>query len=315
LGFIENVLGIFGESVKVIFKYPVFAVPLLIVWLFVAPTILYFQFFFNSDALSTIQAIGILFCVIYFLSLLFTFSCVIMLELIQQHESGKPLDLGAAFSETIHKNLIAILFISLIWAIVWTLLTIIKAIASSSKKKNSGSRPPPTPQAAAAVLAGTGGTFSWIKLGISMIEKIFRMFIYLVLPAVAWENKSAFAALGRGWNALKSHPAEFLGATMASGLVSFVVFLPAVLVIMFVKTAPDYVWYLVILYTAAAWIFSMYVEQMTVALLYLWHMKWEKAVAAAESEGKPKPSISDIPQPSLLDDINEFAPSEQPSAV
>ena len=59
-------------------------------------------------------------------------------------------------------------------------------------------------------------------------------------------------------------------------------------------------WYLVIGYVGAAWSFSIYLEQMFVADLFLWHREWEPAVAAAEREGHNRPSMRDVSRPTLL---------------
>ena len=47
----------------------------------------------------------------------------------------------------------------------------------------------------------------------------------------------------------------------------------------------------------------MYLEQMFMANLYLWHLSWEKAIAFAVEQGKPQPAFKDIPQPKGLLDM------------
>jgi len=302
--FLQNALAIFGDSVRVLFRYPKFAIPLFIVWLFIAPIVLYFRFFFNNTGQSFTTLLLLAFGVIYLFSLLFTFSCVVLLELIQQHETGRGFSLPCAISETIRKDLSGILIISLIWAIVWFILALLKALTS---RKRGGHRQGASPAEAARVLSGSGGVFSWFGLGISMIQKLVRMTVFLILPAVAWEDKGAFSAIGRGLHVLREHAGEFLASYAGTELAGLVVFLPAIIAVMAVKHAPDIFWYLVIIYTSVAWTFSMYLEQMTVALLFLWHKKWEVAAQEAEKSGKPVPALEDVPRPSLLDDVNDLA--------
>jgi len=301
---IKNGLNIFGQSAQVLFKYPVFAAPLLIVWLIMAPVVLYFYFFFSGEGMSTGSLLLVVFGTIYFYSLLFSFSCVVLLELIQQHETGKQMDLGAAIGETVSKDMIAIFVISFFWAIVWFILTVIEALLSRKKR---GSKPAPSTQEAARVLSGQAGTFSWLGLGIKMIKKLVRMFIFLVLPAVAWEDRRAIDAFKRGFSVLKSHVAEFMTSYAGSGIAAALVFLPpAIFFYVFRDSAPDYMYYIVIAYAAAAWVFSMYLEQMNMALLFMWHKKWEVAAQKAEADGKPAPAMNEIPMPSLLDDIPDL---------
>ncbi len=304
--FITGGLGLLWDSVKALLRYPKFLIPLLMVWLIYAPITLYLYFNFTGAGYSVGALLLILAGLIYLFALLFSFSCVLLLELIQQHETGKPFSLAAALSETITKDLVSILIISFIWAAIWFVLTIIDIIVKAAQGKRRGSRPPPSPQAAAAALSGTGGVFSWISLGIHMIEKLVRMTVFLILPAVAWEDKNAFSAIGRGLSVLKDHVGEFLTAYATTGILSTLIFLPAILVVLFVQNAPDIVWYLVIAYTAIAWTFSIYIEQMTVALLFLWHKKWEVAADEALKAGKPVPKLEDVPMPSLLNDVNDL---------
>jgi hypothetical protein len=42
-------------------------------------------------------------------------------------------------------------------------------------------------------------------------------------------------------------------------------------------------------------------EQMFIAELYLWNLKWERAVITAQSQRLPLPSLNDVPAPTLLD--------------
>jgi hypothetical protein len=302
---IKNGLNVFSQSIQVLFRYPVFAAPLLIVWLLMAPVVLYFYFSFSGEGMPTEWLLLILFGLIYFYSLLFSFSCVVLLELIQQHETGKQMSLGAAISETFSKDLVAIFIISFLWAIVWFVLTIIDAILSRKKR---GSSPQASPQEAARVLSGqSGGAFSWLGLGIKMIKKLVRMFIFLVLPAVAWEDKGVIDAFKRGGTVLKSHAGEFLTAYAGSSIAAVIVFLPpALFFYAFGDSAPTFMYYVVIAYAAAAWVFSMYLEQMNMALLFMWHKKWEAASQKAQAAGKPIPAMSEIPMPSLLDDIPDL---------
>jgi len=95
-----------------------------------------------------------------------------------------------------------------------------------------------------------------------------------------------------------------------AGFVSTVVFLPVSL-LFFVSykaeiTFPDWVWIVTVIYTAFAWSYSVYMEQMFAASLYLWNYKWEKELAKAKAENRPAPTINDIPKPSLLDGVNDL---------
>ena len=44
---------------------------------------------------------------------------------------------------------------------------------------------------------------------------------------------------------------------------------------------------------------------MFTAELYLWNMKWERKLRA-QAEGKPIPSMREVPRPSVLDEVHEL---------
>jgi len=73
---------------------------------------------------------------------------------------------------------------------------------------------------------------------------------------------------------------------------------------------PQSVWVGVIIYIGFAWSFCMYLEQMFTATLYLVHLKWEEAVNAAKTQGKPSPSFRDVLQsPDRCDKVlSEYLP-------
>jgi len=300
---IQNGLSIFGESVRILFKYPKFAVPLLVTWCILAPLTIYLRFMFPWENYPPLFLILIIFGTIYLCSFLFSLSCVILLELIRQHETGGDLRLGKALIETIQKDLPGILVIAFVWAIVWFILSVLKVLTS---RKRGGYRHVPSPQEAATVLAGGGGVFSWLNLGISFFQKLVRMTVFLVLPAIAWEHKGPFNAIRRGLHVLREDAGEFLTVYAGTGVAEAIIYLPAIIAVKFIGQAPDIFWYGVIIYTACAWTFSMYLEQMSVALLFLWHKKWEVSMQDAEKNGKSLPQLGEVPMPSLLSDTTDL---------
>jgi hypothetical protein len=106
---IKNGWDILKGSIKVFNKHPIFLLPLIAVWLIIASLIVFLKWFFPWEVYSDFEVFLIIFFVIFFQAFLLTFSCSILLELIQQIETGKKLSLGTAFSESIGKNLIKII--------------------------------------------------------------------------------------------------------------------------------------------------------------------------------------------------------------
>jgi len=71
-------------------------------------------------------------------------------------------------------------------------------------------------------------------------------------------------------------------------------------------------WCLVIGYSGLVWTVSIYMEQMFVADLFLWHKEYEQAVAAARRRGHERPSIREVPRPTLLDDVASLEERKTP---
>jgi len=298
------------STLKIFQKYPIFIVPIIIVWLIYAPIIIYLKYFFPWNNFGFGAILGIIFFMLFIFSFIILISCAIVLELIQQLETGKELCLGSAIQETMNKDLAKIFPIALIWAIIWFILTIIEALLS---KKEEGKKEF-NAENAAKTLANYR-EFSLSRAFIEALAKGIRMIIFLILPAVAWEDLGFVDAIKKGLRVLRSHLAEFASGYALTYVAATIVFLPPA--IMFELGTgrhgnpplihfPDSVWVGVIVYIGFAWSFCMYLEQMFTANLYLWHLKWERKVDSAKKEGQPLPDFVDIEQPSLLDNIPDL---------
>lgn len=140
-----------------------------------------------------------------------------------------------------------------------------------------------------------------------MESSLFSLFF---LPAIAWENMGFWKATKKGIAVFRAHLSEFVTGFVLTEGVALLIFLPPALLFYITGeveiTLPDYVWVITIIYIAFAWSYSIYLEQMFTAELYLWNMKWEKEVAKAQAEGKPIPSMREVPRPSVLDEVHEL---------
>ena len=103
---------------------------------------------------------------------------------------------------------------------------------------------------------------------------------------------------------------NFLSNLIVSDLAGILIFLPSGIILYLSSelemTFPSYVWVGVILYSAIAWSFYLYIEQMMTALFYLWYMKWEKETKQAIKDNREIPTLESIQKPSLLDDLYEL---------
>lgn len=294
------------SSVAVFNRYPKFIVPLLVTWVIYAPIIIYLKYWFNSDAYSVGQNFLIILGVIFLFAFLLSFSCSMLLELIQQHESGSDMSIIKAFGYTLGHNAIKILPIVIVWTVIWFILLIIQALLSKSKKRGKESL---TAENVAKTLAGGGG-FTFSRAFFEALQKGVRMVIFLILPAIAWENLGFWTATKRGLGVFRSHLSVFVTGFALTGLAAAIVFLPPAIVFSIADesktTFPDWVWVVTIIYIAFAWSYTIYLEQMFIAELYMWNYRWETEVAKAQQEGRPTPSFDSIPRPSVLDGVPDL---------
>ena len=304
---LKNGWDVIGASIRAFFKFPIFLLPLLTVWAVYAPTVVYFKWHFNWDNYNTQQTMLIVFLIIFGFALLLTLSCSILLELIQQRETGKPFNLFKSLGETLTKNIVQILVLSFVWAVLWFILTIIEAFFK--EKKGSDEKEKENAENVAKTLAGADDV-SLLSLSFDALKKGIRMIVFLIMPAFAWENLSIDKSFRRGFSVLKQRVSEFVAGYTLSYLAGVIVFFPPAL--MFWMRAklkidfPDEWWVVCIIYIAFAWSYTIYLEQMFTAELYLWQLKWEREVLKAKAEGKRLPKFYAVERPSIVDDKHDL---------
>lgn len=315
---IANGWDMFKESLRVFVKFPVMMFPLLLVWCIYAPMILYMKYGLKWEKFSQNESIMIVMAFIFSFAFLLAISCSVLLELIQQIETGKEPDLLKAGFDTFAFNLIKMIPIVIVWTILWTVLAIISALLR--KRNNRGDDDDTSEfnaQNAAQTLAGAdGGKFSLSSYFIDALNKGIRMIVFLILPGIAWENLGCFDAVQKGFRIFKLHLYEFASGFVLTEFASFIIFFPVALMFALgigkkghspIIVFPEYAWYLAMVYIAFAWSYSIYLEQMFVAELYLWHKKWEREFEALRASGDMRPfSFYDVKRPSLLDDTPDL---------
>ena len=294
--------GLFTDSIRVFGKYPLFIVPLVLSWCVYAPIVLWMQFFAPWATYSGGQVLLIVFLVLWAFALSLSLSCAWLLELLQQVESGKEPALGPAWQEVLGRDLKAILPLSLVRAVLWFILTLIEAIFSRRKNSDSGDF---NAESAARALGDDGSPFSWARLGFRYAEKALRMVMFLILPAITWEDKGLTDATKRGFKVLRKMLLPFVAGFALTEAAASIIFIPPAIMFYVGKqtTFPDWAWYLCILYLCFATSYSIYLEQMYTAELFMWYLFWEKAQAAAQAAGETAPELNAVPMPSLLDGI------------
>jgi len=235
-------------------------------------------------------------------------SCLVLLEMFHQVESGLPIKLGLAFVHTLDDDLPRALPILLVWALLWFALTLIQVF--TRRKRAGDSTTEFSPENAARVLVGYRSQFSFSDAFFEAMKKGVRMVVFLILPAIAWEHLWPIDATRRGLHVLKAHLSVFASGFVLTEAASLLIFLPAFVIIYTSAkarvTLPPEVWFGVIIYSSFAWSFTFFIEQMFAAQLYLWHLKWLDACKDASNSKSPLPSLENVKKPTILDDVPEF---------
>lgn len=294
------------HSLSVFWAYPVFLLPLIVVWAIYAAGVLYLRYSFDWKAFGLKGDIGVLFGFLFLLSFLILMSFALVLDMIRQAEGGRP-SLVRALAAVIGRDMISVLPLALIWAVIWLVLTLLE-MALSSKNKESDSDRELNAQSAAETLANFDH-FSLSEAFIGALEKGVRMVVFLILPAIAWEHLGFFKGTKKGLAVLRAHLKLFASGYALTYAAAVVAFLPAAIA-MTIGTGrhgnpplvhfPDYVWVAIIIYMGCAWSLSLYLEQMFMAQLYQWHLAWQQAAEQAVAAGGKAPDFDAIPKPDLL---------------
>lgn len=296
------------QSVQVLYHHPRFLVPLLVCWLIYAPLIIYVKYYLPWDRLSVGAAFAVCFGVVALMSFLLGGSCLVLLELVQQIETTGRASVGRATLDAFANNLIKAMPILIIWSVLWFVLLIIQAIISKGKDRDSNDADA-SAENVARTLSGSGEGFSLSRGFFRAIQKAIRMIVFLMLPAIAWEGAGPLTAMKCGMGALRLHLSFFATGFVLSEVAAIAIFAPPGLLISLADESeiayPEWVWVGIIIYSAFAWSFVMFIEQMFAAELYLWHLKWREVCRFLEPDAK-LPRLRDIPQPSIMDEVREF---------
>jgi len=304
-GSLRNGWALLVHSLNVFRAYPSFLLPILTVWSVYAPTVLYLKYGYNWNQHSLEEDLGITYLFLFGLSFLILMSCAVVLEMIRQIENGDP-SLIRAIAKVLGKDMFRVLPLSIVWATIWFVLTVIEAILS--KKRGNDDDSALTAQNAAATIANYS-EFSFSAAFIEALKKGVRMVMFLIMPAITWENLGFLAATKKGLAVLRAHLGDFASGYALTYAAAGIVFLPPWIVLELgtrhrghapLIQFPDSVWVATIIYMGLAWSFCIYLEQMFMAQLYLWHMKWESKVEIAKEEHQPLPEFHSVRRPELL---------------
>ena len=302
---IKNGAELILEAVFALGKYPRMLIPLLLCWIIYAPLLVLFRFHIPWEHFELpVQAL-IAFSAILLLSIIFSWSAFMLLELIRQIETDEDRNLTKAIRKSVRNTAIA-LPIAICWATIWFVISLLEAIF---RKGSGDSNEEYNAENVAKTVAGYE-EFTLSGAFLEALKKGVRMVAFLIYPAIAWENLGVSDSVKKGLNVAKSHKTEFAAGFVLTKLAASIVFLPPA-ILFFVSSEfdvsfSDTVWFSTMIYCAFAWSFSLFLEQIFVAELYLWNLIWEKEVDNAMAEGTPLPRLEDVKRPSVIDGVADL---------
>ena len=290
---------LFKDSLRVVRHRPILLVPILFGWIVVAAIdccawyFLYAKWHRSEVEPSPGFVLACIYSHVFLITMTICIVNVVMLEFMQQMESGQNISFSRAIKEAVVLDLLKMIPLAAVWAVLWVLISILK---SASRRKRGGSE---------------GSDFIFNR-----IQEAIRMAVFLALPAIAWENKGPFSAIVQSVRIIRKHSVEFLTAYTLTALTGLLLAAPLLVVCGLCKSGvafPTIFWAGVIIYVGLVWSLGIYVEQMSLGLLYLWHLRW------AESGSKGR--LSSVPEPDLLDEVYELAhitspgPADEPEGA
>ena len=318
---LSNGLKIILNSVSIFFRWPKLIFPLFLTWIFYALSVLYLKYFYLWGHYSFLQNFLVSFSFIILLSIFICFSSSWLLEMLQDIEKHRDVFFVDTFKRVFIENFINILPIAIIWAFLWFTLSVINFFL---RKKDKNSDEYLTAQSAAETLAGVED-FSLSNLFIEALQKGIRMIVFLIMPAIAWENLGTFTAIKKGILVFRMRLRQFTVGYALTYAASGIIFIPVVVMFKLgtkgkhgsppLVDFSEYAWIGLIVYVGLAWSFVLYLEQMFTASLYLWHLNWEKLCSEAKDKNETPPDFYSVHPPHLfstLPELREFYGIRQP---
>ncbi len=311
IGLLEAGVDSICHALSVLYRFPIFLVPLLTCWSALAVLILYLEFV-GHPAWANQYTLTYCLAVLFMFASPLAFSCLIHLEMIQQIETGRPPKLLDATQRSIRNYFGRALPIILLWAVMMFFTLLLEAIFStfSSRHRNHRRDDSSSMEIAARTLTeDETGIFSFEYL-IRQLDNVVRMFVFIMLPSIVWLNCGPWDAVKTGFTVVKQHFGHFVTGFVFARGVAIIFGLPLGIFYGIVNAGfyspSDFVWLAVIVYGVFGGSFIIYLEQMFTAELFLWHVHWTAENKRRKSLDLPPLALGDIKRPLILDDVPDL---------
>lgn len=311
IGLLEAGVDALCHALSVLYRFPVFLFPLLTCWSALAVITLYLEFV-GHPAWANQYTLTYVFTVLFVFSSPLAFSCLILLEMIQQIETGRPPNLLVATQRSIRHYLVRALPIIFLWMVMLFVTLLVEVIFSTLFPRGRNHRRDDSlsmESAARTLTEDETGIFSWEYL-IQQLDNVVRMFVFIMLPSIVWLNCGPWDAVKNGFAVVKLHIGHFVTGFVFARGVAISLGLPLGIFYGIVNAGfyspSDFVWLVVILYGAFGFSLIIYLEQMFTAELFLWHVHWTAENKRRKSLDLPPVALGDIKRPLILDGVPDL---------
>lgn len=306
------------SSFKVFVRYPKLILPIFFSWIVFFSISIASLAFIKWDIRKITDFIYPLFVYYIFFAFMISIACSMLLEMIQQIENGESPSFFKSLWVTLNEDLNDMIPVIFLWALLWAGITLIEIIVSrrenySSRNRNYNADELDDVRKAVELINGN------VEIGFSVfffetLKRGIRMTAMMSFCAVAWDNLGYYDSLKKAFRVIHSDFYEFASGFLTTGLVLVVIFIPPVVALWMQTNGTIHMqprnYFFMAAYTLCALSYAIYMEQLFMGQLYMWHKKWEKAAKKAIESGQQPPEIEEIPAPSILDDINDLKKDE-----
>lgn len=294
---ISEGFDVFKQSFKFTLKHPILLIPMLLA----GAAVIYYRIWFqNNYVIENMTTQEILFS-LYIYTVVVTFSIsiasLIVLEFVEQIEKVGRANIFVAMFDALTRDLIRALPIMIVWSFIKFILLLLELLVSASNDDDNRS------YRSRRAERRTRSFITTLKTGI-------RMSVMTMFCAIAWEPIGPFKAAKKGIDVYRGKFSHLGTGVALSRFLTLVTMLPLLLVFIFFGYAesisPNFI-YGVMVYFGLTWAFSMIIEQIYVAELYLWYKTYIRAkTTTTYDENFEIKTMHDVKKPSLFDNTQDL---------
>ncbi len=288
---ISDRLRITKEYIGIVYKKPIFIVPLFIP---LGSTILFLLFYNYFVPTIDIHPNFFYISLYFFIAIIISFTVTLLLELIKMYGSeNKAYGIVSVVHFLLHFST-RYLILAFIWAIFWPFIKfatyVLWRFSCSDGNKDL------TTQETNETLSNLNSFKTWWDMRPEILEKLGRLILFLIFSSISLEGLRIRQAIHRSTEIISRYPIQntklYLIATLTNFCTLLIIMGMILMGLLSIEIdIPDVVWPLSISFLFIVFSIGVYFEQMATGLFYLWYLNWEKSGENVELEKFPLPDL------------------------